>query len=34
VAANGAVMEKIDNTRYTSNVIFIIKKLPPEDAAI
>lgn len=34
VAANGAVMEKIDNTRYTSNVIFIIKKLPPNDAAI
>ncbi|MBW8684069.1 trifunctional MMPL family transporter/lysophospholipid acyltransferase/class I SAM-dependent methyltransferase [Chitinophaga rhizophila] len=28
VAANGAVMEQIDNTRYTSNVIFIIKKLP------
>jgi len=29
VKANGAVMEKIDNTKYTSNVIFIIKKLSP-----
>ncbi|HJT73550.1 MAG TPA: 1-acyl-sn-glycerol-3-phosphate acyltransferase, partial [Chitinophaga sp.] len=29
VHANGAVMEQIDNTRYTSNVIFIIKKVIP-----
>ncbi len=28
VAANGASIEQIDNTRYTSNVIFVIKKLP------
>ena len=28
VAASGASMEQIDNTRYTSNIIFIIKKLP------
>lgn len=32
VAANGAVMEQIDNTKYTSNVIFIIKKLSPVHA--
>lgn len=34
VIANGAVMEQIDNTRYTSNVIFIIKKLSPTHAAL
>jgi 1-acyl-sn-glycerol-3-phosphate acyltransferase len=32
VAANGAVMEQIDNTKFTSNVIFIIKKLSPVHA--
>jgi hypothetical protein len=32
VSANGAVMEQIDNTKYTSNVIFIIKKLSPVHA--
>jgi 2-polyprenyl-3-methyl-5-hydroxy-6-metoxy-1,4-benzoquinol methylase len=32
VTANGAVMEQIDNTKYTSNVIFIIKKLSPVHA--
>jgi 2-polyprenyl-3-methyl-5-hydroxy-6-metoxy-1,4-benzoquinol methylase len=34
VTAHGAVMEQIDNTRFTSNVIFIIKKLSPQHAAI
>lgn len=29
----GAVAEEIDNTRYTSNVIFVIKKLPRENYA-
>jgi 1-acyl-sn-glycerol-3-phosphate acyltransferase len=29
----GAVAEEIDNTRYTSNVIFVIKKLPQENYA-
>ena len=28
VAASGASVEQIDNTRYTSNIIFVIKKLP------
>jgi uncharacterized protein len=32
VVANGAVMEQIDNTKYTSNVIFVIKKLFPVHA--
>ena len=32
VTANGAVMDQIDNTKYTSNVIFIIKKLSPVHA--
>ncbi|MFY0253894.1 1-acyl-sn-glycerol-3-phosphate acyltransferase [Chitinophaga sp. 30R24] len=29
----GAVAEEIDNTRYTSNVIFVIKKLPQKNYA-
>ncbi len=28
VAANGASIEQIDNTKYTSNIIFVIKKSP------
>lgn len=32
VTANNAVMEQIDNTKYTSNVIFVIKKLSPVHA--
>ncbi|MBS0026791.1 1-acyl-sn-glycerol-3-phosphate acyltransferase [Chitinophaga sp. 22321] len=33
VSKYGAVAEEIDNTRYTSNVIFVIKKLPRENYA-
>ena len=33
VSKYGAVAEQIDNTRYTSNVIFVIKKLPRENYA-
>ncbi|MEC5146740.1 1-acyl-sn-glycerol-3-phosphate acyltransferase [Chitinophaga sp. 212800010-3] len=33
VSKYGAVAEEIDNTRYTSNVIFVIKKLPQKNYA-
>ena len=33
VSKYGAVAEQIDNTRYTSNVIFVIKKLPQKNYA-
>jgi uncharacterized protein len=33
VLKHGGTIRKIDNTRYTSNVIFIIEKFPPTDAA-
>ena len=33
VSKYGAVAEEIDNNRYTSNVIFVIKKLPQENYA-
>ncbi|HVI47607.1 MAG TPA: 1-acyl-sn-glycerol-3-phosphate acyltransferase [Chitinophaga sp.] len=33
ISKYGAIAEEIDNTRYTSNVIFVIKKAPPKNYA-